>query len=139
MARPQGLRRRQIRDPISLTRSDMIARKTVLSQSVPAPTTRRSLIIALAAILAMAGSNLATAQTFPSRPITIVVPFAAGGPIDTLARVMAERMRAPLGQPVVIENVSGAAGSIGVGRVARAAPDGHTLVAGFWGTHVVNA
>jgi len=91
------------------------------------------------AMLAIAGSNPATAQTFPSRPITIVVPFAAGGPIDTLARVVAERMRAPLGQPVIVENVSGAAGSIGVGRVARAAPDGYTLVAGFWGTHVLNA
>src|SRR5258708_17656816 len=75
----------------------------------------------LAATVAIVGSNPAPAQTFPSRPVTIVVPFAAGGPIDTLARVMAERMRALLGQPVVIENVSGAAGSIGVGRGARAA------------------
>ena len=91
-----------------------------------------------AATLAIVGPNSATAQTFPSRPIMIVVPFAAGGPIDTLARVMAERMRAPLGQPVIVENVTGAAGSIGVGRVARAPPDGYTLVAGFWGTHVVN-
>jgi len=105
------------------------------------PMTRRSPVVAalLPAMLAIAGSALAEAQTFPSRPVTIVVPFAAGGPIDTLARVVAERMRAPLGQPVVIENVSGAAGSIGVGRVARATPDGYTLVAGFWGTHVVNA
>ena len=103
--------------------------------------TRRRLIVgaSLAATLTIVGSNRAAAQTFPSRPVTIVVPFAAGGPIDTLARVLAERMRAPLGQPVVVENVSGAAGSIGVGRVARAAPDGYTLVAGFWGTHVVNA
>jgi tripartite-type tricarboxylate transporter receptor subunit TctC len=102
--------------------------------------TKRRLIFgaALTATLAVAGSNPARAQAFPSRPITIVVPFAAGGPIDTLARVMAERMRAPLGQPVVIENLTGAAGSIGVGRVARAMPDGYTLVAGFWGTHVVN-
>src|SRR5260370_40309846 len=101
---------------------------------------RRRLIIGafLAATLAIVGSNPAPGQTFPSRPVTIVVPFAAGGPIDTLARVLAERMRAPLGQPVVIENVSGAAGSIGVGRVARAAPDGYTLVAGFLGTHVGN-
>src|SRR5499427_7681712 len=93
----------------------------------------------MAAALTIAASDHASAQTFPSRPVTIVVPFAAGGPIDTLARVLAERMRASLGQPVVVENVSGAAGSIGVGRVARAAPDGYTLVAGFWGTHVVNA
>src|SRR5215468_7676390 len=104
------------------------------------PSRRRLIVSAfVAATLAIACSNPANAQSFPSRPVTIVVPFAAGGPIDTLARVMAERMRAPLGQPVVIENVSGAAGSIGVGRVARAAPDGYTLVAGFWGTHVVNA
>jgi tripartite-type tricarboxylate transporter receptor subunit TctC len=102
--------------------------------------TKRRLIVAtlLAATLAIADSHAAAAQAFPSRSITIVVPFAAGGPIDTLARVMAERMRPLLGQPVVVENVSGAAGSIGVGRVARAAPDGYTLVAGFWGTHVVN-
>jgi tripartite-type tricarboxylate transporter receptor subunit TctC len=90
-------------------------------------TKRRVIVDAfLAATLAIASSNPAVAQPFPSRPITIVVPFAAGGPIDTLARVMAERMRTPLGQPVIIENVSGAAGSIGVGRVARAAPDGYT-------------
>jgi tripartite-type tricarboxylate transporter receptor subunit TctC len=72
-------------------------------------------------------------------PVTIVVPFAAGGAIDTLARFMAERMRQPLGQPVIVENVSGAAGSIGVGRVARAPSDGYTIVAGFWGTYVLNA
>jgi tripartite-type tricarboxylate transporter receptor subunit TctC len=99
---------------------------------------RRRLIAGAVSAVAIAGSNPTAAQAFPSRPITIVVPFAAGGPIDTLARVMAERMRLPLGQPVVIENVTGAAGSIGVGRVARAAPDGYTLVAGFWGTNVVN-
>src|SRR5579871_6819408 len=106
----------------------------------PVPIARQRLMIGavLGAMLALAGANRAMAQTFPSRPITIVVPFAAGGPIDTLARIVAERMRPALGQPVVIENVSGAAGSIGAGRVARAAPDGYTLVAGFWGTHVVN-
>jgi tripartite-type tricarboxylate transporter receptor subunit TctC len=80
----------------------------------------------------------ASAQVYPSRSITIVVPFAAGGPLDTLARIVAERMRASLGQPIVIENVSGAGGSIGTGRVARAAPDGYTLVIGIWTTHVVN-
>jgi tripartite-type tricarboxylate transporter receptor subunit TctC len=102
--------------------------------------TKGSRIVAVcaAAISAIVDGNPAQSQTFPSRPITIVVPFAAGGPIDTLARVMAERMREPLGQPVIIENVTGAAGSIGAGRVARATPDGYTLVAGFWGTHVVN-
>jgi tripartite-type tricarboxylate transporter receptor subunit TctC len=78
------------------------------------------------------------AQTYPSRPITIIVPFSAGGPTDTIARIMAERVRGPLGQTVVIENVTGAAGSIGVGRVARSAPDGYTLSIGHWSTHVVN-
>jgi tripartite-type tricarboxylate transporter receptor subunit TctC len=80
----------------------------------------------------------ASAQVYPSRSITIVVPFAAGGPLDTLARIVAERMRTSLGQPIVTENVTGAGGSIGTGRVARAAPDGYTLIIGIWTTHVVN-
>src|ERR1700704_2158089 len=84
-----------------------------------------------------AASPIVMAQAYPSRSITMVVPFAAGGPVDTLARIVAERMRASLGQPVVIENVTGAGGSIGTGRVARAVPDGYTLVIGIWTTHVV--
>ncbi len=80
----------------------------------------------------------ASAQTYPSRPITIVVPFAAGGPTDTLARIISEPLRKILGQTVVVENVTGAGGSIAVGRVARAAPDGYTLSIGHWGSHVVN-
>jgi tripartite-type tricarboxylate transporter receptor subunit TctC len=99
---------------------------------------RRFLQLAAGAVAPPAFSESADAQSYPTRPITIVVPFAAGGPIDALVRVMAESLRQPLGQPVIIENVSGAAGNIGVGRVARAAPDGYTLVTGFWGTHVVN-
>jgi tripartite-type tricarboxylate transporter receptor subunit TctC len=83
-------------------------------------------------------SFVAIAEDFPSRPITWVVPFSVGGPQDTLARIVTERMRGLLGQPIVIENVSGAAGSIGVGRVARAPPDGYTLIQGLWSTHVVN-
>ena len=83
-------------------------------------------------------SRMARAQTYPTRPITIIVPFAAGGPTDTLARILADRMRTSLGQTVVIENAVGAAGSIGVTRVARAAPDGHTVSIGHLGTHVVN-
>jgi tripartite-type tricarboxylate transporter receptor subunit TctC len=79
----------------------------------------------------------ATAQSYPSRPITLVVPFAAGGPTDTLARVLAERMRATLGQPVIVENVSGAAGTISIGRVVRATPDGYTLSLGPWNSHVL--
>src|SRR3954468_14975093 len=78
------------------------------------------------------------AQPYPSRPITMVVPFAAGGPTDTLARIVAERMRQSLGQTVIVENTPGAAGSIAVGRVVRAAPDGYTLGIGHWSTHVVN-
>ncbi len=78
----------------------------------------------------------AQAQTYPSRPITLVVPFPPGGSTDAAARIMAERMRATLGQSVVIENVGGAGGSIGVGRVARAAPDGYTFDIGQWDTHV---
>jgi tripartite-type tricarboxylate transporter receptor subunit TctC len=83
-------------------------------------------------------SRAARAQAYPTRPITMVVPFAAGGPTDVIGRVLAERMRALLGQPVIIENTAGAAGNLGVGRVARAAPDGYTIVVGFVGTHVFN-
>jgi len=92
--------------------------------------------IALAGILAsVTGSE---AETYPTRPITMVVPFAAGGPTDTLARILGARMATQLGQPVVIENVTGASGSIGAARVARSVPDGYTLVIGHWGTHVLN-
>jgi tripartite-type tricarboxylate transporter receptor subunit TctC len=80
----------------------------------------------------------ARAQVYPSRPISIIVPYPPGGGTDTVARIIAEPMRVSLGQPVIIENVAGAAGSIGVGRAARAAPDGYTLSFGNWGTHVLN-
>jgi tripartite-type tricarboxylate transporter receptor subunit TctC len=93
------------------------------------------LAVAFAALTGIAGAD---AQTYPSRPITMVVPYSAGGPTDTIARLMADRMRGPLGQMVIVENVTGAAGTIGVGRVARAAPDGYTISVGHWGTHVVN-
>lgn len=78
------------------------------------------------------------AQPWPSKSVTMVVPFSAGGPTDTLARIMSEPMRKFLGQTVLVENVTGAGGSIGVQRVVRAAPDGYTLSIGHWGTHVVN-
>src|SRR5262245_4635771 len=94
------------------------------------------LLVAFAAALASTGS--AGAQSYPTRPITMVVPFAAGGPVDTVGRTVAERMKASLGQPIIIENVSGATGTIGVGRVARAAPDGYTLGIGNWSSHVAN-
>jgi tripartite-type tricarboxylate transporter receptor subunit TctC len=90
-----------------------------------------------AAALSTAPHN-AFAQAYPSRPITMIVPFPAAGPADVLARILSEPMRLSLGQSVVIENVSGAAGSIAVGRVARAAADGYTLILGNLGTHVVN-
>ena len=80
----------------------------------------------------------ARAQAYPSRPITMIVPYAAGGPTDTVGRTVADRMRAKLGQPIVLENVAGAAGNIGLGRIARAAPDGYTINVGNWSAHVVN-
>jgi tripartite-type tricarboxylate transporter receptor subunit TctC len=97
----------------------------------------------LALILAVFGFELSTndvtnAQTYPTRPITLIVPFAAGGPTDTIARITTEGMRASLGQPIIIENVGGADGSIAVGRAARAAPDGYTLSIGNVATHVLN-
>lgn len=97
----------------------------------------RCLLCVLAAIAVFTATG-ATAQPYPSKPITIVVPFAAGGPTDTLARIMADRMSRTLGQTVVVDNTTGAAGTIGVGRVARAAPDGYTIGIGHWSTHVVN-
>ncbi len=95
----------------------------------------RELIIAIA-LTAFAGIAGAQAQTYPSRQITIVVPFPPGGSTDVAGRIMAEKMRPLLGQPVIIENVGGAGGSIAVGRVARAAPDGYTIDIGQWDTHV---
>ena len=87
------------------------------------------------AILLASAAGVAGAQ-WPLRPVTLIVPFPPGGSTDTTARILGERMRAPLGQTVVIENVGGAGGSIGVGRVARAAPDGYTIDIGQWDTHV---
>ena len=84
------------------------------------------------------GPRLAWAESFPSRPISIVVPFPAGGPTDTLGRVLADRMKKALGQSVIIENLTGAAGTIGSTHVARSSPDGYTLILGHWQTHVVN-
>jgi tripartite-type tricarboxylate transporter receptor subunit TctC len=99
---------------------------------------RHFLHLAAGAAAVPAVSRLAWAQVYPSRPITMIVPFPAGGPLDTIARIMAEGMRGSLGQPIIIENVSGAGGTLGVGRVARSAGDGYTLSAGFLGTHVIN-
>jgi tripartite-type tricarboxylate transporter receptor subunit TctC len=97
---------------------------------------RRAIAAAAVALLAFVGP--VAADDFPSRTVTIVVPFSAGGPSDALARILAKSMEAKLGKSVVIENVTGAAGSIGVGRVVRSAPDGYTVSFGHLGTHVAN-
>jgi tripartite-type tricarboxylate transporter receptor subunit TctC len=90
-------------------------------------------------LIAMAAFSAgAQAEGFPSRAINLIVPAAAGGPVDAIARILAERMRTSIGQPVVVENVPGAAGRIGVGHVARAAPDGYTIIIGLSSTHVFN-
>ena len=99
---------------------------------------RKFLQLAAGAIVLPALSCVAQAQAWPTRPITMVVPYPAGGPTDTIARLVAERMRLSLGQPIVIENVSGGGGTIAVTRVARAPGDGYTLSIGHWGSHVVN-
>src|SRR5262245_23529641 len=98
------------------------------------PMVKLALIIA-----AILGSTTgAAAQSYPSRAITMIVPFPAGGPTDTIGRVLAERMAVTLGRPVVVENPAGASGSIGTGRAARATPDGYTLALGNWPTHAIN-
>src|SRR5262245_43083225 len=84
----------------------------------------------LASLVLALGNVPAAAQVYPSRPITMVLPFAAGGQTDAIARIMAEPMRASLGQPIIIESISGAGGTIGVGRVARAVPDGYMTILG---------
>jgi tripartite-type tricarboxylate transporter receptor subunit TctC len=100
--------------------------------------TRKTLLRSLACAIAFAISGSAKAQDYPARPITMVVPFPAGGPTDVIARILVDGMRSTIGQPIIIDNVTGASGSIGVGRVARAAPDGYALSFGTWSTHVVN-
>ena len=102
------------------------------------PHRRQFLHLAAGAAALPAASRVATAQAYPTRPISMVVPFPAGGPTDVIGRVLTERMRTSLGQPVIVENVAGAAGNLGVGRIARASPDGYTIVVGFVGTHVFN-
>jgi len=97
---------------------------------------RRALQLAVAAVFPGA-ARLARADDFPSRPVTLVVPFPPGGPTDTLARIISGPMNVALGQPIVIVNVAGASGSVAMGRVARAPPDGYTLIIGHWATHVV--
>src|SRR5262245_3240427 len=106
------------------------------------PASRRSedtmLKVLLLVLALIAGVTHASAQAYPNKPVTIVVPFAAGGPSDALARILGDRMKATLGQSFVIENVTGAGGSIGVGRAVRAPADGYTISFGHLGTHVAN-
>jgi len=99
---------------------------------------RRLILLALGCVAGFAVTFQAKAQIYPSHPITIIVPLAPGGSTDVIGRIMAEGMRAALGQPVIVENTSGAGGTIGVGRVARVAPDGYTIGIGQWGTNVAN-
>lgn len=96
----------------------------------------RKFVLAAVAVLSLGG--VASAQTYPSRPITIIVPFSAGGPSDAMARILAERMKTTLGEAVLVENVTGAGGSVGVGRAVRSPPDGYTISFGHLGTHVAN-
>jgi tripartite-type tricarboxylate transporter receptor subunit TctC len=99
---------------------------------------RKFLQFAGATVVAPAFSRVSAAQTYPSRPVTMIVPFVPGSSPDMVGRLFAERMKGALGQPVIVENVSGANGSIGVGRLAHARPDGYTIDLGFLGGHVLN-
>jgi tripartite-type tricarboxylate transporter receptor subunit TctC len=98
----------------------------------------KALLVIVTLAVTVGASVNGAAQSYPAKPITIVVPFSAGGPTDTLARIMMEPMRKALGQPVLVDNTTGAGGTIATGRVVRAAPDGYMVVIGHWGTHVVN-
>src|SRR6185312_9900613 len=98
---------------------------------------RRWFAAAIAAAIWLGCGGIAFAEDYPARPITMIVPFPAGGSTDTLARFLGEKMRPALGQPIVIENVGGAAGSIGVTRAVRSAPDGYTLSIGTSTTHML--
>lgn len=100
--------------------------------------TRRKLLGLIAGLIGASAMKRADAEGYPSRPITMIVPFPAGGPTDTIGRIFAEAMRPSLGQPVIVENVPGAAGSLGTERVAFAAPDGYTIGLGNTVTHVLN-
>ncbi len=96
---------------------------------------KRLLLAGLLAVLSVAG---ASAQDYPNRPITVMVPFPAGGPTDAIIRNLGERMRVSLGQPLIVEYVTGAGGTVGTTRANRAAPDGYTIICGHFGTHATN-
>jgi tripartite-type tricarboxylate transporter receptor subunit TctC len=96
----------------------------------------RMLTVAAAIAVGLAGTLGAVAETYPSKPITLIVPFPAGGPADAVARIMSDHMKNTLGQPILVETVTGAGATIGVGRVVNAAPDGYTFGVGNWTSHV---
>src|SRR3981081_3908417 len=98
---------------------------------------RKLLTVVVAALLGLGGTGVAAAQTYPTRAMNMIVPFPAGGATDTLARFLSAKMRGIFVNPVIIENIAGAAGSIGVGRAVRAAPDGYTLSIGTSTTHML--
>src|SRR2546423_920423 len=98
----------------------------------------KKLLSAIALAASLAGAAGANAQVFPSRPITVIVPLPPGGAVDALARIMAEHMRGTLGQPIVVEHIGGAGGTIAGARVARAAPDGYTIGIGNWSSYVAS-
>jgi tripartite-type tricarboxylate transporter receptor subunit TctC len=102
------------------------------------PALRLLAVIAIFGLIQAVAPHSAGAQSYPTRPVTLIVPYPAGGPSDVLTRILAERLKTALGQPIIVENVTGAGGSIGVGRVARSAPDGYTLAIGHNQTHVIN-
>src|SRR5262245_10532745 len=102
------------------------------------PHRRQFLHLAAGAAALPFAPDVAKAQAYPSRPVTIVIGYAAGGPTDTRVPVLAQHMKATLGQPSIVESMTGASGSLAIPRVGRAAPDGYTLSSGDWGTHVVN-
>src|SRR5262249_43421370 len=99
---------------------------------------RNSFNVVAAVAIGLAGLTAASAQTYPSRPVTMIIPFAAGGPTDVLGRLVGQRMGEVLGQQIIIENVGGAGGMTGVLRVAQASPDGYNIVLGTVGTHAQN-
>ena len=126
----------------TMRRRDFYESNRKTSRRVAAPCTHWSRdtrkVLSIAFAIFVASIVTAVAETYPSRPITIVVPFPAGGPTDALGRVLADRMTRALNQSVIVENVTGAAGTIGAAHVAHSAPDGYTTILGHWQTHVVN-
>src|SRR5262245_2111147 len=134
-----SIRRRSIGEGPCVRRAPTIRRSTESEDSMIKHSRRRFVSLAAAAAALAVVAQAAGAEGYPSRPIMFIVPTAAGGPQDVVARIVAERMQGSLGQPIIIENVPGATGTIGIGNVARATPDGYTLAFSVsFSTHVVN-